>query len=233
MKEKSYLGFLFSAIQQNHSSLLLHAQYAGLGLVLHWAGHSAVEMLMQEQGPLCSIGQKGRLHLQLPLLLSVELWAETSCSHLYSCSPCCHCGDSCSTLVQIRLKHIVCFGRQAESTAQSPRTGKGLQRMSFGEGFSRAGRHVMAYPLARLPREAEQHIHSRPRYRSFWRVKPPNSFTPPVCFLVQQGIDADPLWCFCTADFFAMALHGSLKLLYSSIKLGNKSYCSKVKLWSL
>lgn len=40
MKEIIYLHFLFSAIYQNHSSLLLHAQLAGLGL-LYWAGHSA------------------------------------------------------------------------------------------------------------------------------------------------------------------------------------------------
>lgn len=113
MQEKSYLGFLFSAIHQNHSSLPLLAQHSGLVLVLHWAGHTAAEMLMQEQGPLCSTGQEGRLHLQLSLLLSVELWAETSCSHLYSCSPCCLSEDSRSSLAQIRLQYIVCFGRQS------------------------------------------------------------------------------------------------------------------------
>lgn len=48
MKEIIYLHFLFSAIDQNHSSLLLHAQLAGWGLFLHWAGHSAAEMLTKK-----------------------------------------------------------------------------------------------------------------------------------------------------------------------------------------
>lgn len=117
---------------------------------------------MQEEGPRCCARQEGRLQLQLPLLLSAELWAETSGSHLCSSSPCCHSGDTRSRSVQIRQEHIVCFGRQAESAAQSPRTGKGWQRMSFGEGFSRAAGHEVAFPLAGLPREAEQHICSGP-----------------------------------------------------------------------
>lgn len=45
MKEMSYLDFLFNAIQQNHSSFLLHA---GLGPLLHCTGHTVVEMLVQE-----------------------------------------------------------------------------------------------------------------------------------------------------------------------------------------
>lgn len=46
MKEIIYLHFLFSAI--DHSNLLLHVQLAGLGLFLHWAGHSAAEMLIKK-----------------------------------------------------------------------------------------------------------------------------------------------------------------------------------------
>lgn len=48
MKEMSYLGFLFNAVQQNHSSLLLHAQRAGLGPLLPCTGHMVIEMLVQE-----------------------------------------------------------------------------------------------------------------------------------------------------------------------------------------
>lgn len=88
--------------------------------------------------------------------------AETSCSHLCSRSPCCHSEDSHLRLVQIRQEYVACFGRQAESTAQSPGIGKGSQKLSFGEGFSRAAGRGTAHPLAGLPREAEQHMHSRP-----------------------------------------------------------------------
>lgn len=118
---------------------------------------------MHKEEPVCCTGQEERLHLQLPLLLSVELWAETSCSRLGSCGPCCHSGDLCSSLVQVRQEHVVCSVRQAESPAQSPTMGKGSQSVSFSEGFSRAAGHGVAYPPAGLPREAGQHIHSRPR----------------------------------------------------------------------
>lgn len=49
MKEITYLHFLFSAINQNHSSLVLHAQLTGLGLFLHWAGHRAAKMLIKKR----------------------------------------------------------------------------------------------------------------------------------------------------------------------------------------
>lgn len=58
MKEIIYLHFLFSAIDQNHSSLLLHAQLAGLGMFLHWAGlnkeDSLLAVLDKSEGCICS-----------------------------------------------------------------------------------------------------------------------------------------------------------------------------------
>lgn len=49
MKEMILLHFLFNAIDQNHSSLLLQAQLAGLGLFLCQAGHSEAEMLIKKR----------------------------------------------------------------------------------------------------------------------------------------------------------------------------------------
>lgn len=92
----------------------------------------------------------------------------------------------------------VLAGRQAESAAQSPWTGKGSQRMSFGEGFSRAAGHEVAYPLAGLPREAEQHICSGPStVLVVWEGENP------YCFLLLGAFwySWDLLCWFCTADF--------------------------------
>lgn len=106
MKKIIFIHFLLHAIDQNHSSLLLHAQLAGLGLFLLWAGHSAAEMLIKKR-PFWLYWTRGKA---APAGAIVALSRDMSWSllrPLCSCSPCFHFGDSCPRLVQIRQVHTV------------------------------------------------------------------------------------------------------------------------------
>lgn len=107
-------------------------------------------MLMQEGGPLCRTGQEGRPHLQLPLLLPAQMKPHVAIGVR-------------AVPVVIWVIHVQGWdqARVCCVFVQSARTGRRSQRLSFGEGFSRAAGHGMA-PVAGLPREAEQRVHSRP-----------------------------------------------------------------------
>lgn len=193
---------------------------------------------MQEEGPRCCAWQEGRLHLQLPLLLSAELWAETSCSHLCSSSPCCHSGDTCSRSVQIRQEHMVCFGRQAGRVRCAiPLDGEGIAedvvwwRLLQG---CRAWGGLSSGWAAKRSWTAHL-LRTKHCTGGLGGWKPP-LLPSPGGFLVQLGPAVLVLYC----RLFAVAIRGCLKLLYSSkvenqasSKLENKSHCRKVELWSL
>lgn len=122
MKEIIYLYFLFSAIDQNHTSLILHAPLlaedcscTGLGTVQ--------QRCWQRRFPFGCDGQGWRLHLQLPQQFSPGLWAET---FLALC-------DLVFTLgIHVQGwfrsdKWTLCFGRCAEPPALFSSMEKGSQ----------------------------------------------------------------------------------------------------------
>lgn len=120
-------------------------------------------------------------------------------------------------------KRVVCFGRQAESAAQSLRMGKGSQKMSLGKsspGLKGMGQFTLWLGCQEKLNSTSTPDHAL--YRWFGRVKTPiASFS---CVLSGAAgnrlTHRAALYC----RLFAVAIHGSLKLLYSTgIKLENKS----------
>lgn len=150
---------------------------------------------MHKEGPVCCTDQEERLHLQLPLLSSVELWAETSCSQLGSCGPCCHSGDLCSTVVQIRQEQVVCSGTQSP-LHNPPWWDRDRRRCHLVKASP--GLQGMAWLIFQLGCREKQDSTSTPDHALYWwfgRVKP-LLLPSPVCFMVRQRTDSDPLSCF-------------------------------------
>lgn len=138
MKEIIYLHFLFSAIDQNHSSFLLHAQLTGLGMFLHWAGHSAAEMLIKKI-PFWLYWTRVKAASAVVTAVLSRAMSWNLLSPLCSCSPCFHSKDSNHVQGWFRSgKCTLYFGRHAEPPARFSRMEEGSWRMSYGEGFSRA-----------------------------------------------------------------------------------------------
>lgn len=200
MKEIIFIHFLFNAIDKNHSSLLLHAQLAGLGLFLLWAGHSAAEMLIKKR-PFWPYWTRGKAAPAGAAVVLSRAMSWNLLRPLCSCRPCFHSGDSCSRLVQIRQVHTV-FWQAGRAPCTIPQDGEGITEVVIWWRLlqgCRVWNGLCCGGAAKRRLTGSLKTMHRAGVLGGW--KPP-LLSSPACFLVQWGTESDPLCCFCTSDFY-------------------------------
>lgn len=190
MKE-IYLHFLFSAIDQNHSSLLLHAQLAGLGLFLHWPGHSAAEMSIKNI-PFWLYWTRVKAASAVATAVLCRAMSWNLLSPLCSCSPCFHSVDSCSRLVQVRQVHTV-FWQLCRAPCTILQDGEGITEDVIWWRLLQGCRgYGMTFSGGAAKRMLTTHPHGLYCAAVLGGWKHPLLYSP-ACFQVQWGTHSDLL----------------------------------------